>query len=85
MDFICSRMQARSRQPPRTYGKAQAIFAGKPSTLDAVPLVRAIDVLEHFALLLADNDPDTVAKNSNFSMPRLSITSAVILMHMDAS
>ena len=78
-------MQERARQPPKTYSKAQAIFAGKPSTLDAVLLVRAIDVLEHFALLLADNDPDTVAKNSNFSMPKLSITCAVILMCMDAS
>ena len=66
MDYIFSRMQARARQPPKTYSKAQAIFVGKPSTLDAVPLVRAIDVLEHFALLLVDNDPDTVTKIFKF-------------------
>ena len=38
------------------YGKAQATFAGNTSALDAIPLVCAVDVLDHFALLIADDD-----------------------------
>ena len=43
-----------------TYGKAQAIFAENSPALKMVPLVRAVDVLDHFALLIADQDPNAV-------------------------
>jgi ectoine hydroxylase-related dioxygenase (phytanoyl-CoA dioxygenase family) len=51
------------------YGKAQATFAGQTSALDAVPLVRAVDVLDHFALLIADDNPDAVTSIFRYFEP----------------
>ena len=48
------------------YGEAQATFAGHTSALDAIPLVRAVDVLDHFALLIADGDPAAVTNIFKF-------------------
>lgn len=52
-----------------TYGKAQAIFVGHTAALDAILLVRAVVMLDRFALLIADGDPNAVTNLFQYFKP----------------